>query len=268
MQIDWLTVAAQIVNFLVLVWLLQRFLYRPITAAMAQREGAIAARLSEAGSARAEVEADARRLERARQALEDSRAHRLAAAEDEARALRARLEAEIRQEMDRKRGALQDQLDQERNALADSLRRKAGHAVIDIAGRVLRDYADSDLGAQVAANFARRLAALDAPDRARLIRAAERIEGPAQLISGIDLTPAMQATLTQAVRDCIGQEIAVAHRRDDDLVLGLRLTIGEQSVEWSAAGFLDRLSETLDEVIESARHGQRGAPSGPGGDAG
>ena len=40
MQIDWLTVAAQIVNFLVLVWLLQRFLYRPITDAMARRDPA------------------------------------------------------------------------------------------------------------------------------------------------------------------------------------------------------------------------------------
>ena len=38
MQIDWLTVAAQIVNFLVLVWLLQRFLYKPITNAMHRRE--------------------------------------------------------------------------------------------------------------------------------------------------------------------------------------------------------------------------------------
>ena len=51
MQIDWLTVAAQIVNFLVLVWLLQRFLYRPITEAMARREERIESRLSEAKNA-------------------------------------------------------------------------------------------------------------------------------------------------------------------------------------------------------------------------
>ena len=62
MQIDWLTVAAQIVNFLVLVWLLQRFLYRPITEAMARREDRIATRLAEAKDARAKVEAEAERL--------------------------------------------------------------------------------------------------------------------------------------------------------------------------------------------------------------
>ena len=73
MQIDWLTVAAQIANFLVLVWLLQRFLYRPITEAMARREERIEAGLSAAKSARAEVDARASRLQEERAALEANR---------------------------------------------------------------------------------------------------------------------------------------------------------------------------------------------------
>ena len=34
MLIDWFTVAAQVVNFLVLMWLLKRFLYKPIVYAI------------------------------------------------------------------------------------------------------------------------------------------------------------------------------------------------------------------------------------------
>ena len=48
MHIDWLTVVAQIVNFLVLVYLLKRFLYGPILQAMDDRQAGIAARLQEA----------------------------------------------------------------------------------------------------------------------------------------------------------------------------------------------------------------------------
>jgi len=55
LQIDWLTVAAQIVNFLVLIWLLQRFLYKPITNAMRRREERIEDRLAEAKEAREEA---------------------------------------------------------------------------------------------------------------------------------------------------------------------------------------------------------------------
>ena len=48
MKLDWFTVAAQIGNFLLLLWLLKRFLYRPILAAMAARQQRVAAALAEA----------------------------------------------------------------------------------------------------------------------------------------------------------------------------------------------------------------------------
>ena len=57
MSIDWITVAAQIANFLVLVWLLKRFLYRPILDGIDAREAEIAARMGEAAKAREKAEA-------------------------------------------------------------------------------------------------------------------------------------------------------------------------------------------------------------------
>src|SRR5574337_372341 len=57
MSIDWITVAAQIVNFLVLVWLLKRFLYRPILDGIDAREREIAERMGEAAQIRTAAEA-------------------------------------------------------------------------------------------------------------------------------------------------------------------------------------------------------------------
>ena len=48
MQIDWFTFSAQIINFLVLVWLLKKFLYKPVLAAMEKRKAALVARHQEA----------------------------------------------------------------------------------------------------------------------------------------------------------------------------------------------------------------------------
>ncbi len=48
MLINWFTVLAQIVNFLILVYLLKRFLYGPIIRAMQEREKKIARRLQDA----------------------------------------------------------------------------------------------------------------------------------------------------------------------------------------------------------------------------
>ena len=47
MDVDWITVAAQIANFLVLVWLLKRFLYGPVILAMDERDARIAGELRE-----------------------------------------------------------------------------------------------------------------------------------------------------------------------------------------------------------------------------
>jgi len=55
MLIDWFTVAAQAVNFLVLVWLLKRFLYKPVLAAIDEREKRIAAQLLDAEKKKAEA---------------------------------------------------------------------------------------------------------------------------------------------------------------------------------------------------------------------
>ena len=43
MLIDWFTVGAQLLNFLILVCLMKRFLYQPVLDAIAAREQKIAA---------------------------------------------------------------------------------------------------------------------------------------------------------------------------------------------------------------------------------
>ena len=252
MQIDWLTIAAQIVNFLVLVWLLQRFLYRPITNAMARREERIESRLSEAMAAREDVEAETGRLHEQQQALEDNREKVLSEARKEAAALRARLEDDIRAEMEARRTTWQGHLEDERAAFAARLQERAGHQVIDIVGRVLEDYAGSDLASQLAGTFADRLAGLDAEALGKLSAAASRATGPAWVETSAALKPAARSQITRTIHESIAPDIEVEYHEDEALLLGVRLTIGEQTVEWSAVRFLQRLETTLDEVIESS----------------
>lgn len=72
--------------------------------------------------------------------------------------------------------------------------------------------------------------------------------------SSVVLQPGARGQITRAIRDCIAQEIDADYTEDDHLLLGIRLTIGEQMVEWSASRFLHRLETTLDEVIEGSGH--------------
>ncbi len=56
MLIDWFTVGAQALNFLLLIWLMKRYLYKPILHAIEAREAKIAAELAEAETKKAEAQ--------------------------------------------------------------------------------------------------------------------------------------------------------------------------------------------------------------------
>ena len=55
MLVDWFTVGAQLLNFILLVWLMKRFLYQPVLDAIAAREQKIAAQLADAAATKTEA---------------------------------------------------------------------------------------------------------------------------------------------------------------------------------------------------------------------
>ncbi|MDR9486080.1 MAG: F0F1 ATP synthase subunit delta [Sediminimonas sp.] len=267
MSIDWLTVAAQIVNFLVLVWLLQRFLYQPISEAMRRREARIEDRLSEAKAAREDAEDEARRLREERAALDQERQGILEQARDEAAELRRDLNAELREEMESKRAAWQRQLEEERGDFARRLQRRAGQQVLHITERVLADFAGSDLSERIAETFLSRLKTLDAATRDRLAEAAAEAES-AVVTTGHPIAPATRTKITRALREAIRQDIPVNYKDDEAGLLGARLIIGEQTVEWSAARHLKQLGVALDEILDTEGHRAPATEKADGGDAG
>jgi F-type H+-transporting ATPase subunit b len=261
-QFDWLTVAAQIVNFLVLVWLLQRFLYRPITNAMLRREQRIEDRLSEARATRQDAEDEARRLRERQDELATARAGILDDARKEADALRARLEQEMRAENEERRAAWARQITAEREDFLRVLQRQAGRQLVEIAGRVLKDYADSDVAGRVCDRFLERLDDLDDDRRARLADAARRSTDPAIVETGGALDAAAKDRMTRAIHEVLSTDIDVDYREDEDLVLGVRLVIGDQRLEWSAAQHLRHIETEMNEILDAKARAPADRPDG------
>src|SRR5580658_3608803 len=100
MLIDWFTVGAQALNFLILAWLLERFLYKPILAAIDAREKRIAAELADADARKAEAQKERDEYERKNREFEQQRATLMSKAVDEAKAERQRLLEEARKAAD------------------------------------------------------------------------------------------------------------------------------------------------------------------------
>jgi F-type H+-transporting ATPase subunit b len=251
LQIDWLTVAAQIVNFLVLVWLLKRFLYKPITDAMRRREERIEERLAEAKAARKEAEENARKLEEQKAELDASKDDILDAARGEAEDLRKRLESDIREEMEDRRKTWRAHLEEEREGFLASLRRQAGSRVLEITGDILSDFADTDLNSRVVAGFAERLERLDPGTLDKMREAASDETTVATVVTSASIDSASKGQITRAIRETLSSGIEVHYEEDPEIVLGVRLTIGDFSADWSAARYLRRLETEMGEVIDA-----------------
>jgi F-type H+-transporting ATPase subunit b len=264
-QIDWITVIAQIANFLVLVWLLQRFLYQPITGAMARREEEIENRLKEAKTARKEVDGEAKELKRKQEDLEAEKQQILEDTRQEARSLKDRLNTELQKEMETRRKTWGNHLEEEREDFANALRRRAGHEVIAITEQMLQEFAGTDLASEIAQGFAARLDDLESDARKKLAAAAEHTSDPAIVESSFTLDAGARRQITRAAHKALGSDTEIKYRQNEDLVLGVRLTIGEQTLEWSAGRHLKRLEIALDEVIDSKAFTRSSATGAQGG---
>jgi len=247
MQIDWLTVIAQIVNFLVLVWLLRRFLYRPVIEAMERREKRIADRLQEADQREHAAGIKAQEYESKRLQLEQTRQQRLSEAEAAAEEKRKSLLEEARKETDEQRRQWQAQLEREQQDFLKGLRNYSVEAIQQIGRRTLADLANSDLEAQIAQVFLQRLKSLDDTTR----KALQRTQGPILVISAFDLDAGTKGDITCAIHEQIGESAEVEYDQSTDLLCGVVLKTGGHQIGWTLADYLDGLDERMEKALQS-----------------
>lgn len=257
MQIDWITVAAQVVNFLILVWLLRHFLYGPVVRAMDKRERHIAERLEEADRKAQEAEADKQAYARERQELDQRREELMTQARRAAEARRKELEKEARAAAEATRAELHAQVERDRERFLRDLRQRIAERFERLARRALGDLADAKLEQQIAEAFCRKVSELDAPERARVAEAATQGDGRLTVLSAHDLPADVRRVVTRKLHETFGEELGVSYHRSDDVLCGIELRAGNRSVLWSLDAYVDefesRLSETLREMAATPR---------------
>lgn len=252
MSVDWLTVVAQIVNFLVLVWLLQRFLYGPIVRAMERREGSIKSRLAEAAETKRLAEAEAEKLKAARQDVEDHRERMLSEARAEAESLRHSLEEEVRGEMETLRESWRRDIEAERETFLTDLKRRMIEHFYDLSREALGSLANTSLNSAIADRFVDRFSQLDKQGLETLKSAALQAGAQVRIESSFPLEPPLKRRITAAVHELLSDKLDVEYAHNDDLVCGIRLKAGGQTVSWSITGYVDRLEERVRAELDEA----------------
>ena len=249
MQIDWFTVAAQIVNFLVLAWLLHRFLYGPIMGAIERREQRIARRLSDAEQKREEEETEARAFRLRQDELENQRGQFLKDAQEEAERERRRLHQEARDEIEGLKKDWINEVEQQRAEFLHRIRQRAREHFCLLARRALGDLADARLEEQMSRVFLKKLAALDRDAKTRIADAGRKAGGGATVRSGFEISPNVEREIMKTIHDVILAGAEVTFEHDPDVIRGLEFKMGGQTVAWSLDSYVEALEKLIDQDV-------------------
>ncbi len=246
MLIDWFTVAAQAVNFLILVWLLKRFLYRPVLEAVAAREQRIADEKAAADADKRDALQLREQLAREQAQFEAQRGQLLDQATAAAVAERDRLLDAARIDSDAMRKKRQEALELEYRNLSDEISRRIRNQAYSIARRTLADLADADLDERITRVFIEKL---------KTLATAEFAGTEVSVRSASKLTENMRAALMEAIQGAADRDIGVRFEPAPDLVAGMELIMPGRKIAWSASDYLGSLEKDVNELIKAGRHG-------------
>ena len=250
MLIDWFTVSAQVVNFLILVWLMKRFLYRPILRAIDAREKRIAAELADADRKRAEAAQEREQFQKKNEAFDQQRAELLSKATDEVEAERHRLLDEAAKAADAQRAKRQKGLEREEQSLSEEITRRTREEVFAIARKALTELAGEGLESRMSEVFARRVRDLSSEAKEGLAKALKTSSDPAVVRSAFDLPSEQRAAIQHALNETFAVEVPLRFDTAPGVISGIELTVNGQKVAWSIADYLVSLETSVRELLK------------------
>ena len=250
MLIDWFTVAAQALNFVILVWLMKRFLYKPILHAIDEREKLIASELANADKKKAEAKKESDEFKLKNEQLDQHRAALMSKATKDANAERQRLLEEARQAADALSAKRQETLRSEEHNLHQAISNRTEQEVFAIARKALTDLSSTSLEERMSAVFIKRLQDLDGPAKTGLGEALKTASEPALVRSAFDLPEKQRAAIQNALNETFSAEIHIRFEAAPDLISGIELTANGQKVAWSIADYLASLEKGVDELLK------------------
>ncbi len=249
MLIDWFTVLAQIVNFLVLVALLKRFLYGPLIATIDAREQSIAGRLAEAAHKEEEASARIEKSVRDAEEIVRKKAGEIASARADADHQRGEILFRARADVKALEAKWRDELEREKAAFFDEVRRRAAAEILAVTRTALHDLACADLQGCAVNAFIEKLRTLD-PSVLRAFAA-----NGMTVVSREPVPPESCQALHRVLEDRLGQPVTLAFERAAAMPWGIELRGNGQRIGWTPDAYLDSLEDRLRIALDRAEAG-------------
>lgn len=242
MLIDPFVVVAQIVNFLILVALLKRFLYKPITQAMEARSQRIERQLAAAASKEKDAEAEKELYLQKQQTLEAQKQEWFNKVRQEVELEKEQLTENAIAEVNLLRSQWYQDFERDRRKLTHDIRDRLSHQVTLATRKILSDLANADLEGQIVEMLIDRLYSLD-DTQLKAIRTVP-LSNPRYVVtirSSFTIHDAKRKRLTSVIKQQIATEAEVQFEIAEDLICGIELRDRGYKISWNLEHYLTEL---------------------------
>ncbi|MDY0291204.1 MAG: hypothetical protein RBR02_02515 [Desulfuromonadaceae bacterium] len=249
MLIDSFTIVAQLINFLILVWLLKRFLYKPVLRAIDAREHRLQAQQQQAQQEQKQARELKLQLKQDLQELQQQRDTLLEQARSEVKIQKDQGLEQARAEIDAQKQQWHLQLQLEQQNLQGALRDCALTQLHRGVSRALHDLAEVKLETQLLNHFSARLHQLPDAERQELSRINAAASGAPIIKTSFPLEESMQDQLRTALDSVLGNS-APSFEHEPDMGCGIELHWEDYRLGWSLDTYLEQMKQELRQQMD------------------
>ena len=250
MIIDWITVAAQAANFLILVWVMKRFLFKPILNAVEDREKRIATELSNADKMKADAQKEQEEFKHKNEEFDAQRAALWSKATDEAQAERQKLFDAARKDAAILSAKQQETMRNEIHKLNQAIMSRTQQEVFAITRKALADLAGMSLEERMVDVFIGKLHDLNGTEKKLLVSSLKASDALVIVRTTFDLPPAQRNFIEGAIKSILGLKPDVRFETVPEMIGGIELSANGHKVAWSIADYLASLEKGVDELLK------------------
>jgi len=245
MLLDSFTIIAQIINFLILVYLLKRFLFSRIIKIMDEREKQITDRMQDAEVAKEAAQKELEEQRKIREELQQKWNEMLAQAKKDAQKKREELVKDARSKIDEEQKNWREAILKQRTAFLRDLRHLSCEQVCQVSRKVLSDLAGEKLENQLIENFLIQLGKLTKEEKDDFIRFINKDERKIWVDSSFQLTREKESGIRKILEEIIGDKVEINFKVSPKLICGIETRTEGKKISWNIENYLDGLEEQL-----------------------
>jgi F-type H+-transporting ATPase subunit b len=251
MLIDWFTVVAQLVNFLILLVALKYLLYDRIIEAMAERRRRFVEREEATDRLHREAQEESERIQADRKEIESNWENMIDEARREADQRRRELMEEARAQVETREQQWLGSIRARQDQLLVDLQRESGERAVAISRRAMADLAGADLEALMVDTFLDRLGRLRSGDDGEVMTALRSDVGdPVVVRTAFSLSNEQREAVRSALHDLLDDSTReIEWQLDPELIAGVLLETGARNVGWTIDTYLEGVEDRFADII-------------------